>query len=64
VGDTFEIGQHERALATRYALGLVLHVCCTRPIRSRSATDDELLRALRAFEINGFQRLVQDHERR
>jgi hypothetical protein len=25
VGDTFEIGQHERALATRYALGLVLH---------------------------------------
>jgi hypothetical protein len=25
-----DIGRHEQALATRHAVGLVLHVCCTR----------------------------------
>jgi len=28
-GDAIDIGRRERALATRYAVGLVLHVCCT-----------------------------------
>jgi hypothetical protein len=25
-----DVGRHERAVAARHALGLVLHVCCTR----------------------------------
>jgi hypothetical protein len=28
--DAIDIGRRDRALGTRHALGLVLHVCCTR----------------------------------
>jgi hypothetical protein len=50
-----EIGRRERTLETRYALGLVLHVCCTWCLRARGPAENGVPESTEACAIAGLQ---------